>query len=465
VSEGPGRVPQTPAIRWTYRIVLLGGLALLWRLNAPGHMSVDSVLALHEGRFHARETWNPAIFGWLLGQADAIVPGQALAMGVGAVILFAAWALMANLRPRASWLGVVLALLVVALPQVMIYPAIVWKDVWFAEAAIAGFVLLAFGLKSPVPAARWGLMGLTALLFALAGLLRQNGLILSAAAAVAIAWGWSASSGWRSSVFSALIWLGAVAVATLALSTYAQPQGADSPDDAGLRGLRIVQTYDLVGAAAHAPLPLSRIDAFDHTLDDKIRAEAKKVWTPRRVDVLDDSALAEAMRPVPARVIRQEWLDLIAQHPGLYLKIRLADFRQVFATPVIDACLPVHLGVSGPAKEMADLKLPQRWTDDDTRLYNYVTWFLDTPAYSHITYAIVALLVGLVLLWRRDPADLAIAGLIGGALAFAASFFVISIACDYRYLYLVDLAAITGALYLAIDPDLSRPRARRRARD
>jgi len=52
VSEGPGRAPQTPTIRWTYRIVLLGGLALLWRLNAPGHMSVDSILALHEGRFH-----------------------------------------------------------------------------------------------------------------------------------------------------------------------------------------------------------------------------------------------------------------------------------------------------------------------------------------------------------------------------------------------------------------------------
>jgi hypothetical protein len=308
-------------------------------------------------------------------------------------------------------------------------------------------------------------MGLTALAFALAGLLRQNGLILSVAGAVAIAWAWSANSGWRSSIFSALIWLGAVAVATLALSTYAQPQGADRPDDAGIRGLRIVQTYDLVGAAAHAPLPLSHIDAFDRTLDDQIRAEAKAAWSPERVDVLDNSALSAAMQPIPGKVIRQEWLDLITQRPGLYLQVRLADFRQVFATPVIDACLPVHLGVSGPASAMSDLKLPQRWVADDTRLYNYVTWFLDTPAYSHISYAIVALVVGLILLWRRDPADLAIAGLIGGALAFAASFFVISIACDYRYLYLVDLAAITGSLYLAIDPDLSRPRARRRARD
>ena len=52
----------------------------------------------------------------------------------------------------------------------------------------------------------------------------------------------------------------------------------------------------------------------------------------------------------------------------------------------------------------------------------------------------------------------------GGSLAFAASFFVISIACDYRYLYLLDMAAITGVLYLALDPVLTRPTGRRRAR-
>jgi hypothetical protein len=36
-----------------------------------------------------------------------------------------------------------------------------------------------------------------------------------------------------------------------------------------------------------------------------------------------------------------------------------------------------------------------------------------------------------------------------GALIFASSFYVISIACDYRYLYFLDMAAMTGALKLA----------------
>jgi hypothetical protein len=38
------------------------------------------------------------------------------------------------------------------------------------------------------------------------------------------------------------------------------------------------------------------------------------------------------------------------------------------------------------------------------------------------------------------------------SLAFTASFFVISIACDYRYLYALDLAALASLFYLALDP-------------
>jgi hypothetical protein len=57
--------------------------------------------------------------------------------------------------------------------------------------------------------------------------------------------------------------------------------------------------------------------------------------------------------------------------------------------------------------------------------------------------------LALVLLLRRGQgSDIAIAGLMAGALVFALSFYVISIACDYRYLYFLDMAAMTGALKL-----------------
>ena len=44
------------------------------------------------------------------------------------------------------------------------------------------------------------------------------------------------------------------------------------------------------------------------------------------------------------------------------------------------------------------------------------------------------------------------AGLQAGALAFAGSFLVIALACDYRYLYFLDLAALFGFVHLALDP-------------
>ncbi|MBI1198277.1 MAG: hypothetical protein GC203_10480 [Phenylobacterium sp.] len=449
--------------RWAYWAVLLAGLALMLRLNLPGHLSVDSVLALREGRLHVRDTWNPAIYSWLLGVFDGLRPGTALAVVASGLLLFGAWAAMAFLRPRTSWLAPILAVGAIALPQVAIYPGIVWKDVWFAESAIAGFVVLALSLGSAVPAARWAGLALAALLLAAAGLLRQNGLILAPAAALAIAWAaWP--RGGRRALALAAVWLAAVAALTLALSVAAKPQGMGPPDPAGAKGLRILETYDVVGAAAHGGLPLARIDRVSPELDDQIRAAAPADYSPERVDTLGgDPRLDRALGKVPGEVMRAEWLDLVLHHPETYLAVRAEVFRWVFATPVIDRCLPVHVGIAGPPAALADLKMQPRRSRDDIRLYNYVTWFLDTPAYSHVAYAAVALAVGLVLLWRREPADLAMAGLMAGALGFTASFFVISIACDYRYLYFLDMAAVTGVIYLALDPRLSRPKARRRA--
>lgn len=453
------------AARWTLWVVLLGGYALMLRLNLPGHLSVDSVLALHEGRFGVRTTWNPAIFGWLLGVFDRIHTGTALAVGASGALLFGSWALLARLRPRTSWLAPAVALGVVALPQALIYPAIVWKDVWFAQAAIAGFVVLALGLARGDGRTPWLSLAFAALLFAGAGLLRQNGLIMVFPAALAIAWALS-GRGWGRSAALAGGWIVVVAALTLLLSATAKPQGAGAPDGAGEKGLRLLATYDLAAAAALQPgRPTPRIDAVAPDVGAYLRANAERLYAPERVDVLTaDRTLAHGLKRVPRQVIRAEWLDLIRNDPGLWLNARMLAFRQVAGTPVIDRCLPVTLGVEGPAATLQALEMTPRRTAADGRLYNYVTWFLDTPAMSHLAYAALAGALMVVLMVRRDPADLAMAAMLGGALAFAASFFAISIACDYRYLYVLDAAALTGLIYVALDPRLSRRPERRRAR-
>jgi hypothetical protein len=107
---------------------------------------------------------------------------------------------------------------------------------------------------------------------------------------------------------------------------------------------------------------------------------------------------------------------------------------------------------------LEQLQLASGVRPQDAALGAYAAKFYGTPAYSHLAYAALALAVAGALLLRRDPGDWVnpgdwvIIGLLAGALGFAASFFAISVACDYRYLYLVDLAALTGLLYLAVDP-------------
>ena len=165
---------------------------------------------------------------------------------------------------------------------------------------------------------------------------------------------------------------------------------------------------------------------------------------------------------LPDAVVASQWRNLILRHPGAYLAQRWDAFQWVFLTPTLDDCLPTYTGVDGPAEKLADLNIPSLTDPADDALYNYSAGFFETPVYSHLSYAIVAGLVAGLLLLRRDPADMAMIGLMGSALVFTASFFVISIACDYRYLYFLDLAALTGLLYLAVNPPLDELGLRRR---
>ncbi|WP_296595310.1 hypothetical protein [Phenylobacterium sp.] len=444
--------------RWAFWAVLAGAFLLMLRLNLPGHLTVDSVLALHEGRFGVRTTWNPAFFGWLLGVLDRIHTGTALAVMLSGAVLFGAWALLPAVRGRTSWLAPVLALGLVALPQVMIYPGIVWKDVQFAVATLAGFSLLAFGVRDRLGRTPWLSLAAAALLFAAAGLLRQNGLILALPAALAIAWSRSAYKGWLRSAALAVAWLATVAALTFMLSVVAQPQGIGAPDAAGGKGLRILQNYDLAAAAALEPgRRMPYIERASPAAAAHLRAHAAEFYSPERVDKMaSDERMSQLWRTVPPAVARAEWFALIRDDPALYLRARMLAFEQVFATPLIDSCLPVTVGVDGPPPTLEALKMTRRFDRNDQRLYNYATWYMETPALSHVAFAAIAAVLAVLLLLRRDPADLVIAGLLAGALGFAASFFVISIACDYRYLYLLDVAAITGLIYLAVDPRLSR---------
>ena len=440
---------------WTFRAIIgLGFLAMLGA-NMPGHLSVDSVTQLHEGRFHLRETWAPAVYAAILGGFDRLTPGTGFYLMASGLLLSGSLMALPSLRPRITWLAPGVGLAVVLSPALLIYQGIVWKDVLFANLGVAGFVALAHVAKVwSRPGRPWLALIALLLTLALAAQVRQNGLIAAGVVAIVLAWtarddGWGSVLGWS---VGGLI---AVVLLSLGMGILAQPSKS-GPDDATQRGILVLQRYDLIGASAHdKTLVLKDIVAADPEVAATIRTRAVPLYSPERVDYLHlDPGIGAAFRKLPQGVVGHQWWTLIRENPQAYLAHRLDAFRWVFLTPMIDSCLPIFTGVEGPPKMLSDLKMPAGVDRGDQRLYNYGSWFLDTPVFSHLTYGLICLATGIVLLIRGEPQDVAMVGLMAAALGFAASFFVISVACDYRYLYFLDLAALVALIYLAVDPPL-----------
>lgn len=432
--------------------ILAAALLATVTVNWPGHLSFDSLEQLLEGRIGVYNTWHPPVMAWLLGLFDAAVPGAGLFVVFDAALAFGALFALLCLG-RARWWSVAAAAVIALLPQILLYQGIVWKDVLFADAAVAAFVCLAH------VAQRWRGKGQiwALLLFAfltLAGLARQNGLVLLPFAAVAIAWiARQHAASWRQALL-----LGGASLAVVAMLVVAFTLALDrrSNGDSGpAEQLHVLALYDLSGAVAREPgLAMSGLRDDDPALETAIRARGAKLYSPIRNDpIMTDPQIQAALGDphTDSDALMDQWRGLIAHHTGLYLEVRAAAFFQVFATPDIVAARPVFTGVEGPADKLKQLRMAPRQDAEDVALRRYAFALLGTPVWSHLTFAALALASLVVLLRRRQPADLAIATMLLSAFAFTASFFVISISCDYRYLYFLDLSALAALFYLSLD--------------
>src|SRR5207302_5404085 len=114
----------------------------------------------------------------MLGIADSIHPGTGLFVLFDEFLVTASLVSLLWIAPRISWTALLAATVLVALPQFVLYQGIVWKDVLFADSALAGFVVLACaGAGWRNHTARWVLVCFSFLLFVLAALARQNGIL------------------------------------------------------------------------------------------------------------------------------------------------------------------------------------------------------------------------------------------------------------------------------------------------
>jgi hypothetical protein len=434
-----------------FRIAMAAGLLLTLAANVPGQLSYDSVVSLTEARTGVRQTWAPAISSAILKPFDHLLAGTGLYVTASAAVLFLSLMSLTRLRTRSTWAAVGLGVLAILTPQLLVYQGIVWRDVLFANMTVAGFLLLAQAARAWASRPILPLAGALVCL-ALAALARQNGLIVVVAAAGVLAWT-ARGGGWRASLAWGLGGLAAVGLLAATINHLAMPaQERGTPrEDAGML---ILEHYDVVGAKAHMPrLKLKEIAKVKPAAAAYLEANAARSYSASRVDTIDgDPALGKALWSVPAPVMNAQWRRIILHYPAAYLLQRADVFRWTFLTPDLPQCLPVTVGVLGDPDVLPDLEMQTGVDPQDQGLLNYAKHFYRTPVFSHLTWALAALAVIGLLLRRRDPVDWVIVALLGAALAFAASFAVISVACDYRYLYPLDLAAMVGLLYWALDP-------------
>jgi hypothetical protein len=435
--------------------VIFAGFVFSLAANLPGHMSFDSTIELLEGRTMAYAGWHPPFTSWLLGLLDWILPGTALFVVLNTLLIYGSlWALL-RLARRPAWAAAVLAAIVFVTPQYLIYPGIVWKDVLFSAASVAGFVALARAARSwHEIRLRYAWLGLALALLLIAALARQNGILLLFGGVAAFAW--IAMREEHLKLQQSLLHGGYALLIAIILFTLANVAlGARlTKEFGGARQFRLLQAYDIIAALSQKPdLALDKLDAQDPVLAQDMRRDGVPLYTPQRNDPIAASApLQNALAAVPPPLLRAQWFSLILHHPLLYLSSRANMFYWVLLTPDISKCLPLVTGVQGPQDELDQLNMDPRWDDRDVALQNYGNAFDGTPVLQHGIYLMLSLAAAWIFLRRRrDGTDLVMGVLQLSVLVYTASFFVISLACDYRYLYAVDLAAAAAWFYLALD--------------
>jgi hypothetical protein len=359
---------RSPA-RIATAVILTVGWILTLALAWPGQFSYDSVIQLNDGRSGFYHSWHPPVMAWLLGMMDALLRGGGLFIVFDTALIFGALLSLLWMRSRVSWAVVVLALICVVLPQFLLFQGIVWKDVLFANAAVAGFIALAQAERVWLRGVfRMVWIALAIVLFTLAALTRQNGVIIPLCGAAALGAICSRKYGRGAALLCGVGML--VCVIALAGAASVALATRSDGDEGPKAQLKLLRLYDIVGAVALDPaLKLDRLNVAAPVLEKLIRSDGVRLYSPQRNDTLAGSpALQDALANAQPEWLAAQWRDLVLQHPALYLRERVELFRWVFLTPNIGACRPVFTGVAGPPETLNALRLVPRLRPQDRAL-------------------------------------------------------------------------------------------------
>lgn len=431
----------------TVGIAVLGWAAAL-AAGLPGHFSVDSVTQLAQGRMGRFDDWHPPLMAWLLGLADRVAPGAGLFVVADVTVFFASFLafMLAAGAPRVRGLAVLL--FVATSPQALVFQGVVWKDILFADAALAAFAALAQAGRATGAMSRiW--LGAAFVACVVATLVRQAGFVVPLVAAAVYLALEARRRGRPLAGAIARAGGGLLALLLVAVLSYAAFAAHGDGRPGATAELAMLRTFDIAGALRLRPqLPTRALHRQAPALEHFERSEAASAWRANTVDGLDALPGASVLLPPRTAALAADWRNLLLRHPWLYARVRAQVFWDTLATPDSADCPLVAVGVQDSDRsELVRAGLRPRLTAKDQWDEDYVWSFWNTPVLSHLAWG--AVMLALLALDLRDvargdrrPATLAAIGLATAAAAYAATYFVASVACDYRYLYLVDVAAM-----------------------
>ena len=282
-------MPTRLSLRLTGEIIIILFWMLTLAVNAPGHLSLNFVAQLQEGRSLTFGGYHPPFMSLLLGAFDRVLPGSALFMAFMQGLFFGSLLLLITHSEKITGWTLLVLLMGFLTPLILVYQGIVWKDVLFANFAIFTFVVIAVASKYK-GLRRHILYALAIIVSCFAALTRQNGFVIVLFATISIVW---LNMIGHSVLFKMTIGLLASVLIYLTIGTttnYFIRFIAKKPPGGLLEsGFYVVSKYDISGI-------LARNDAVDvdflrdRGLDmDSARADAKFYYRPDHLDSITDA--------------------------------------------------------------------------------------------------------------------------------------------------------------------------------
>lgn len=428
-------------------VLLIVGLSLFTFLaHYPGQASVDAIVQLQDGISGIYDSNQPPAMSWLMAKLS--LPGV-LALNI---FLFGAAAavLLRDLRGRTAWHNTALIFLF-CFPVVFIYNGIVWKDVLFANAAVLGLLLLPRVDRR----GSWVTVVLSAAVITLAVAVRQQGLLVSAAAIAYLALTPKLLWPLGNRIKVVALWLVTYVSLGYLLDVSVAANGDISRSNAFVGPVYQLAMFDIGGIASRNPevsfpaLESLPTENFPRSASKRSQIlAAMEAYHPSRQDPLGKS-VGESGVPFYRDATLSDWQALVSAHPVDYFLHRFRYMSWLLGANCEYPCSPFFFGISdSPASMLPETKLTPGFSGRAELLKEMGLTL--SGLFRSIYYLVLSVIVLGALLYGgwRNSSSMILIQLAG--LTYTGSYFLVGIACDFRYTYFSTVAALFGLVYCVL---------------